>query len=165
MVSLVGSEAVKYCGSGFGNAGAATGAGAAGVCAGAAGTCVCAEALIRNRDIATSTAALANRTDGRIKLFLLISRESSQILGSVIQPQVSTLRAKIRPDEAEPEGCGGSTVEGENEEWPDFRSSPKGRGQFSPALRPSSLGYARYPSLLIPRSEKKWLPSPPTGVV
>lgn len=79
-VSLVGSEAVKYCGSGFGNAGAATGAGAAGVCAGAAGTCVCAEAFIRNRDIATSTAALANRTDGRIKLFLLISRESSQIL-------------------------------------------------------------------------------------
>jgi hypothetical protein len=39
------------------------------------------------------------------------------------------LRAKIRPDEAEPEGYGGSTVEGENEVWPDFRRNPKGRGQ------------------------------------
>ncbi len=43
--------------------------------------------------------------------------------------------------EAEPEGCGGSTVEGKNEVWPDFRRSPQGRGQFPPALRPSSLGY------------------------
>src|ERR1035437_1504404 len=129
MVSLVGSEAVKYCGSGFGNAGAATGAGAAGVCAGAAGTCVCAEALIRNRDIATSTAALANRTDGRIKLFLLISRESSQILGSVIQPQVSTLRAKLRPDEAEPEGCGGAPLRGGEGGLPGFWRPPQGTGQ------------------------------------
>jgi len=40
------------------------------------------------------------------------------------------LRAKIRPDEAEPEGCGGSTVEGENEVWPDFRRNPKGRGHL-----------------------------------
>src|ERR1019366_9712082 len=39
--------------------------------------------------IATSTAALANRTDGRIKLFLLISRESSQILAYT---PTSTLR-------------------------------------------------------------------------
>jgi hypothetical protein len=39
------------------------------------------------------------------------------------------LRAKIRPDEAEPEGYGGSTVEGENEVWPDFRRNPKGRRQ------------------------------------
>ena len=57
-------------------------------------------------------------------------------------PQRVALPAKIRPDEAESEGCGGSTVEGENEIWPDFhpsdedlslgtpdfRSSPKGRG-------------------------------------
>jgi hypothetical protein len=33
------------------------------------------------------------------------------------------LRAKTRPDEAEPEGCGGSTVEGVNEVWPDFHPS------------------------------------------
>jgi hypothetical protein len=50
------------------------------------------------------------------------------------------LREKIRPDEAEPEGCGGFTVEGENEVWPDIRRNPKGRGQFPPFLRQSSLG-------------------------
>jgi hypothetical protein len=56
------------------------------------------------------------------------------------------LRAKIRPDAAEPEGFGGSKVEGENKVWPNFHSSdqvlspgtpgfchnPKGRGRFSP---------------------------------
>jgi hypothetical protein len=42
------------------------------------------------------------------------------------------LRAKIRLDEAEPEGFGGSKVEGENEVWPDLRRNPKGRGRFSP---------------------------------
>jgi len=36
------------------------------------------------------------------------------------------LRAKIGPDEAEHEGCGGSTVEGENEVWRDFRRNPLG---------------------------------------
>jgi hypothetical protein len=41
------------------------------------------------------------------------------------------LRGKIRPDEAEPEGCGGSTVDGENEGWPDFSRNPKGRANFS----------------------------------
>jgi hypothetical protein len=30
------------------------------------------------------------------------------------------LRGEIRPDEAEPAGCGGSTVKGGNEVWPDF---------------------------------------------
>jgi hypothetical protein len=34
------------------------------------------------------------------------------------------LRAKISPDEAEPEGFGGSKVEGENEVWPDLRRNP-----------------------------------------
>src|ERR1019366_3559777 len=71
------------------------------------------------------------------------------------------LRTEIRPDEAELEGCGGATVEGENDVWPDFRRNPKGRGQFSPDIRHSSLGDTRYPSLLTPRSEKNWLPSPP----
>jgi len=49
------------------------------------------------------------------------------------------LRAKIGPDKAEPEGCGGSTVEGENEVWPDCRRNPAGRGQFSRFRRRSSL--------------------------
>jgi hypothetical protein len=49
------------------------------------------------------------------------------------------LCAEIRPDEAEPEYCGGSTVEGENEVWPDFRHNPEGRGRFSPFRRRSSL--------------------------
>jgi hypothetical protein len=33
-------------------------------------------------------------------------------------------RAKIRSDEAEPEGFGGSKVEGENEVWTDLRRNP-----------------------------------------
>jgi hypothetical protein len=34
------------------------------------------------------------------------------------------LWTKIASDEAEPEGCGGPTVEGENEVWRDFRHNP-----------------------------------------
>jgi hypothetical protein len=49
------------------------------------------------------------------------------------------LRAKTRPDEAEFEGFGGSKSENENEVWADFRRNPKGRDQFSPLLRQSSL--------------------------
>jgi hypothetical protein len=78
------------------------------------------------------------------------------------------LRTKIGPNQAEPEGCGGSTVEGENEVWldfhpsdqdlslgtPDFRRNPSGRGQFFPFRRRSSLRYTRYPSLLAPRTVK-----------
>src|ERR1022692_4133479 len=74
------------------------------------------------------------------------------------------LRAKIRPDEAESEGCGGSTVEDENEVWPDFRRNHSGRGQFSSFRRRSSLADTRYASLLIPRTEKNWLPAPPASV-
>jgi hypothetical protein len=40
------------------------------------------------------------------------------------------LRGKIRPDEAEPEGCGRSTVEGENEDGRIFSRNPKGRANF-----------------------------------
>jgi hypothetical protein len=40
------------------------------------------------------------------------------------------LRAKIESDEAELEGCGGPTVEGENEVWLDFRRNPKGPATF-----------------------------------
>jgi hypothetical protein len=74
------------------------------------------------------------------------------------------LRGKIGPDEAgvpgdrssslgweaEPEDCGGSTDEGENEVWPDFRRNPKGRGQFPRFPRRSSLADTRYASLLTP---------------
>ena len=70
------------------------------------------------------------------------------------------MRGKIRPDEAEAEGCGGPTVEADKEVRPDFRRNPKGRGHFSSSLRRSSLRYARYLSLLASRTEKKWLPSP-----
>jgi hypothetical protein len=54
------------------------------------------------------------------------------------------------PDEAEPEGCGGPTVEGENEVWHDFPHNPKGRGQFSRFPRRSSLADTLYASLLTP---------------
>jgi hypothetical protein len=40
------------------------------------------------------------------------------------------LRGEIQSDEAEPEGCGGATVEGENEVWPDFRRNSSGRANF-----------------------------------
>jgi hypothetical protein len=45
------------------------------------------------------------------------------------------LRAKIGPDEAEPEGCGGSTAEGENEVWPDFHPSDKDASLGTPDFR------------------------------
>ena len=74
------------------------------------------------------------------------------------------MREKIGPDEAEPEGFGGSRVEGDNEVWadfhpsdedlsletPDFLHNPKGRGGFSRSLRLSSLKYVKYIVLLIP---------------
>ena len=50
------------------------------------------------------------------------------------------MRWKIRPVEAESEGCGGPTVEYDNEEWADFPRNPKGWGQFSRFPRRSSLG-------------------------
>jgi hypothetical protein len=40
------------------------------------------------------------------------------------------LRAKKRPDEAEPEDCGGSTVEGENEVWPLFAATRRAGANF-----------------------------------
>jgi len=64
------------------------------------------------------------------------------------------MRVKIRPDEAESEDCGGSTVQDENEVGPDFLRNPEGRGQFSSFRRQSSLADTRYASLLIPRTEK-----------
>ncbi|MGB6131272.1 MAG: hypothetical protein WBG54_05790, partial [Acidobacteriaceae bacterium] len=55
--------------------------------------------------------------------------------------------------EAEPEGCGGPTVEGENKVWPDLPRNPEGWGPFSPFRRRSSLADTRYASLLAPRTE------------
>jgi hypothetical protein len=40
------------------------------------------------------------------------------------------LREKIAPDEAEDEGCGGSTVESDNKVWRDFHRNPKGWANF-----------------------------------
>ncbi|MGA3159651.1 MAG: hypothetical protein ABSC77_00425 [Terracidiphilus sp.] len=50
------------------------------------------------------------------------------------------LRVKIGPDEAEPEGCGGSTVEGENEVWPDFHPSDEDQSLGTPDFRRSPKG-------------------------
>jgi hypothetical protein len=75
-------------------------------------------------------------------------------------------RTGLRPwggDEAESEGCGGSTVEDDNEVWPDLRRNPEGWGQFSSFLRHASLEDSPYSSLLTPRTEKNWLPAPPAG--
>jgi hypothetical protein len=49
------------------------------------------------------------------------------------------LRAKNRPDEAESAGFGDSKHKDDNKVWAVFRRNPKGRGQFSPFLRCSSL--------------------------
>jgi hypothetical protein len=42
---------------------------------------------------------------------------------------------KTGPGKAEPEGCGGSTVEGNKAVWPDFRRNPD-----RPSLNPAGLG-------------------------
>jgi hypothetical protein len=60
------------------------------------------------------------------------------------------LRGKIAPDEAESEGCGGPTVEDDNEVCRDFPRNPSGWGQFSPFRRQSSLADTPYASLLDP---------------
>ena len=87
----------------------------------------------------------------------------------------AALREKIAPDEAEDEGCGGPTVESDNEVWRDFRRNPgpplrsmtewkpKGWGQFSSFRCRKSLEDSRYSSLLAPKTEKNWLPAPPAG--
>ncbi len=79
-----------------------------------------------------------------------------------IGPEPGSPRTGLSPwggDEAEPEGCGGPTVKGENEVWPDFHRNPgpqtcelctfgqksKGRGHFPSFRRRSSLADTRYP--------------------
>jgi hypothetical protein len=55
---------------------------------------------------------------------------------------------KIRPVEAESEGCGGPTVEDDNEERPDLRRNPERWGQFLPFRRRSKILHIRRFSLL-----------------
>jgi hypothetical protein len=74
----------------------------------------------------------------------------------------AALRVKIRLNEAEPEGCGGSTVEGENEVWPDLRRNPSGRANFPHfvvARRLDTLGICLSSILKL---RKNWLPARPT---
>jgi len=87
-----------------------------------------------------------------------------------LPPGVSTYRngqrckIKFGQTKRRVKGCGGPTFETDNEVWPDFGRNPAGRGHFSSPLCHSSLRYARYLSLLSPRSEKKWLPSLPIPI-
>ena len=67
------------------------------------------------------------------------------------------MRAKIRSDEAEFEDDGGTIVKDDNEVGPDFGRNPEGEGEFSRLLRPSSLKYTRYSSLLASRTRKNSL--------
>ena len=75
----------------------------------------------------------------------------------------AALRGETAPNEAESEGCGGTTVEDDNEVWRGLTRNPKGWGQFSPFRRHLSLEDTPYSSLLAPRTEKNWLPAPPAG--
>jgi hypothetical protein len=77
--------------------------------------------------------------------------------------RVNVVATKIVPEEAESEGCGGTTVEDDNEVRRDLRRNPQGWGRFSPFRRRSSLEDSPYSSLLTPRTEKNWLPATLTG--
>ena len=63
------------------------------------------------------------------------------------------MRTKIGQGEAESEGCGGSTVEEDNEAWPDLRRNPEGWGQFPhfSVARRSKILRVRHFSILQPR--------------
>ena len=62
----------------------------------------------------------------------------------------TALRAKIRPDEAESEGCGGRHSRGRERIWPDFRPQPGGTAPFF--LISSSLVARRHPVSVAPHS-------------
>jgi hypothetical protein len=61
------------------------------------------------------------------------------------------LRAKISPDEAEPEGFGGSKVEGENEVWPDFRRNPRLPARVLRAGMEAERDGASFPHFVVAR--------------
>ena len=115
------------------------------------------EPLFLDKD--SKTAPLRGMAGQQVSPYIQFSRRHQGLLTLL---EWMALRAKIGPDEAEPEGCGGPTVKGENEVWPDLRRNPEGRGQFSRFRCPSSLTDTRYASLLSPRTRKNWLPSPPS---
>ena len=60
------------------------------------------------------------------------------------------LQANMGSDEAEHEGCGGSTVKGENEGWPHARFQPEGPGTIFPIS--ASIVASRQPVCVTPRS-------------
>ena len=84
--------------------------------------------------------------------------ESKEVLEPVINFPAASLRAKIAPDEAESEGCGGTTVEDDNEVWRNLRRNPKGWGQFDHISR---RGFPEPPDLmrLFPQEKSHSLPS------
>ena len=84
--------------------------------------------------------SLARRGEGR-----------EQRLGCIDIYGWAALRAKIRPDEAEPEGCGGSTVEGENEVWPDFHPSDKKPSPGTRICAATRRDGAIFPQLFVSR--------------
>jgi hypothetical protein len=82
-------------------------------------------------------------------------------LGPVHTTRTDVVGSEHGADEAEPEGCGGSTVEGENEVWPHVRFQPEGPGPIFPIS--ASIVASRRPVCVTPHSlnSKNWLPEPP----
>ena len=82
--------------------------------------------------------------------------QGKTVPGPVHIPQAAALRAKIRPDEAQREGCGGSTVERENEVWPDFHPQPGGTWPIFPISLSLVASVDLYSALLAPRTRENW---------
>jgi hypothetical protein len=55
------------------------------------------------------------------------------------------------PDEAQPEVCGGPTVEGENKVWPDFHPNDEDPSLGSPDLRRNPGDGASFPDFVVVR--------------
>jgi hypothetical protein len=82
-------------------------------------------------------------------------------LGRAIKLLPSALRAQISSYEAEAEGCGGSTVEADNEVWANLRRNPKGRGRFSSPQPAKLTGDPDFPissSLVVPVDQLQFSP-------
>jgi hypothetical protein len=75
------------------------------------------------------------------------------------------LRAKNRSDEAESAGFGDSKLKDDNEVWADFSPQPSGTGPIFPISLLLVAPVTGYSSLLAPRTEKNWRPSPPSEVM
>ena len=81
--------------------------------------------------------------------------------GSVNTIGMDGVGAKIEPDKAEEDDCGGSTVYDDNDVWLDFRGNPKGRGRFFPVSLSLVAGRQQVCVLLVPGIRENRLPSPP----